>query len=268
MSKLEKLPVFFVTIETLVNMYKQNEEVKFENLVVITDQRIPICKVYYAENKIIGNPYKLEVNKSKFISWRQKVVQFIVDDMIVRHQKGQAYRTLTTYVQKVFNFIDWIDQNSIVLNDDINTAKYAFWQYTTFLKSKIRDGGYSQGEAHSRHAYAYKLLDTIYQDSENIIGAGIRIIPNRRPNKVVKSQSEDQKYHYNFYYSFFHQVTDFLLENKPYPLKLNLPSGNMWCLPSRYTFFTNNKEFPMAFNPDNGMVRSEQEIKDLLNFRT
>lgn len=203
MSKLEKLPVFFVTIETLVNMYKQNEEVKFENLVVITDQRIPICKVYYAENKLTTNPYTLEVDKSTFLLWRQKVVQFIVDDMIVRHQKGQAYRTLTTYVQKVFNFIDWIDQNSIVLNDDINTAKYAFWQYTTFLKSKIRDGGYSQGEAHSRHAYAYKLLDTIYQDSENIIGAGIRIIPNRRPNKVVKSQSEDQKYHYNFYYSFF-----------------------------------------------------------------
>ena len=57
MSKLEKLPVFFVTIETLVNMYKQNEEVKFENLVVITDQRIPICKVYYAENKIISIHY-------------------------------------------------------------------------------------------------------------------------------------------------------------------------------------------------------------------
>ena len=265
MSKLEKLPVFFVTIETLVNMYKQNEEVKFENLVVITDQRIPICKVYYAENKIIGNPYKLEVNKSKFISWRQKVVQFIVDDMIVRYQKGQTNRTLSAYVQKVFNFIDWIDQNNIVLNDDINTAKYAFLQYTAFLKSKIRDGGYSQGEAHSRHTYAYKLLNTIYQDSENIIGAGIKIIPNKRPNKVVKSQSEDQKYHYNFYYSFFHQVTDFLLENKSYPLKLKLQSGDLWCLPSRYTFFTSDKKFPMAFNPDNGTVRSEHEIKDLFN---
>mgnify|MGYP003618642972 CR=1 FL=1 len=210
MSKLEKLSVFFVTIETLVNMYKQNEEVKFENLVVITDQRIPICKVYYAENKIIGNPYKLEVNKSKFISWRQKVVQFIVDDMIVRYQKGQTNRTLSAYVQKVFNFIDWIDQNNIDLDDDINTAKYAFLQYTAFLKSKIRDGGYSQGEAHSRHTYAYKLLNTIYQDSENIIGAGIKIIPNKRPNKVVKSQSEDQKYHYNFLRNILEKTATFL----------------------------------------------------------
>ena len=57
MSKLEKLPVFFVTIETLVNMYKQNEEVKFENLGVITDQRIPICKVYYTENKLINSTF-------------------------------------------------------------------------------------------------------------------------------------------------------------------------------------------------------------------
>ena len=31
MSKLEKLPIFFVTIETLVNMYKQNEDMRFEN---------------------------------------------------------------------------------------------------------------------------------------------------------------------------------------------------------------------------------------------
>ena len=105
MSKLEKLPIFFVTIETLVNMYKQNEEVKFENLVVITDQRIPICKVYYAENKLTTNPYTLEVDKSTFLLWRQKVVQFIVDDMIVRYQKGQTNRTLSAYVQKVFNFI-------------------------------------------------------------------------------------------------------------------------------------------------------------------
>ena len=60
-------------------------------------------------------------------------------------------------------------------------------------------------------------------------------------------------------------MTDFLLENKSYPLKLKLQSGDLWCLPSRYTFFTNNKEFPMAFNPDNGTVRSEQEIKDLFN---
>ena len=51
MSKLEKLPIFFVTIETLVNMYKQNEDMRFENLGVITDQRIPVCQVYYPEKK-------------------------------------------------------------------------------------------------------------------------------------------------------------------------------------------------------------------------
>lgn len=60
-------------------------------------------------------------------------------------------------------------------------------------------------------------------------------------------------------------MTDFLLENKPYPLKLKLPSCDIWCLPSRYTFYTKDKEFSMAFNPENGTVRSEQEIKDLFN---
>ena len=265
MSKLEKLPIFFVTIETLVNMYKQNEDMRFENLGVITDQRIPVCQVYYPEKKLIPNPYTLQVNKENIIKWRQKIVQFIIDDMVLRSQKGQANRTLTTYTQKVFNFIDYIDSNNLELNDNIKTARDVFWQYTAFLKSKIRDGGYSQGEAHSRHNYAYKLLNTIYQDKENIIAAGIKIIPNSRSNKVEKTSTEDQKYHYNFYYNFFHQVTDFLLENKPYPLKLKLPSCDIWCLPSRYTFYTKDKEFSMAFNPENGTVRSEQEIKDLFN---
>lgn len=263
MSDLKKLPLFFVDIETLVNLYMKNEEINLQNLVVITDQRIPICKVYYTNNKLIGNPYKLNVKKETFLPWRQKIAQYIVDDMIFRYQKGQSNRTLTTYVQKIFNFIDWIDENNLILNDNIETAKYTFWQYTSFLKSKIRDGGYSNGEAHTRHMQAFKLLNTIYSDKENFIAGGIKIIKNTRLNKIEKSQSEDQKYHYNFYYTFFHQITDFLLENKPYPLNLDFTSGNMWCLPSRYTFFTNSKEFPMAFNPDNGEVRTEREIKEL-----
>jgi len=147
------------------------------------------------------------------------------------------------------------------LDDDINTAKYAFLQYTAFLKSKIRDGGYSQGEAHSRHTYAYKLLNTIYQDSENIIGAGIKIIPNKRPNKVVKSQSEDQKYHYNFYYSFFHQVTDFLLENKSYPLKLKLQSGDLWCLPSVTHFLLATKSFRWLLTQITGRLEVNTKLK-------
>ena len=113
MSKLEKLPIFFVTIETLVNMYKQNEDMRFENLGVITDQRIPVCQVYYPEKKLIPNPYTLQVNKENIIKWRQKIVQFIIDDMVLRSQKGQANRTLTTYTQKVFNFIDYIDSNNL-----------------------------------------------------------------------------------------------------------------------------------------------------------
>lgn len=266
MDNLEKLPIFYVSVETLVNMYKRNEDIKFENLGIITDQRIPVCQVYYPEKKIIINPYTLKVNKEKLIKWRQKIVQFIIDDIVLRYQKGQTNRTITTYTQKVFKFIDWVDNNQIELNDDIQTAQNAFWQYTTFLKSKIRDGSYSHATAHSKHMYAYKLLNKIYQDKENIIAAGIRIIPNKRPNKVEKSQSEDQRYHYNFYYSFFNQVTDFLLENKPYPLKLHLPSGDIWCLPSsKSIFFTDGKEFPMAFDPYDGTVRSEDEIKKLFN---
>ena len=44
-------------------MYKQNEDMRFENLGVITDQRIPVCQVYYPEKKLIPNPYTFSRQK-------------------------------------------------------------------------------------------------------------------------------------------------------------------------------------------------------------
>ncbi len=205
------------------------------------------------------------VTRKKMIKWRQKVAQFIIDDIVLKYQMGRSYGTIEVFIQQIFYFIDWIDSNNLELNNNIQTAKIAFQQYTIFLRSKIRNGSLAIRTAHIKHIAVYKLLNSIYEDKENVIAAGIQLIKKVRSNTIGKSHLKDQQYHYNFYYNFFHQVTNFLLENKPYPLKLHLPSNDIWFLPTRRTFFNDVKEYPMAFNYLDGTVREEVEIKELFN---
>jgi hypothetical protein len=267
MNNLEKLPIFFVNIETVINMYQENENINLENLVITGEYKMAICQIYYPEKKIIPQPYTLMINKEKIIKWRQKIAQFIIDYIVSKYQIGRSYGTIGTFIQQIFYFVNWIDSNNLELNNNIQTAKVAFQQYTIFLKSKIRDGSLAIRTAHTKHISAFKLLNSIYEDKENIIAAGIQLIKKVRSNIIGKSDLKDQQYHYNFYYNFFHQVTNFLLENKPYPLKLHLPSNDIWFLPTRRTFFNDVKEYPMAFNYLDGTVREEVEIKELFNLK-
>ena len=158
-----------------------------------------------------------------------------------------------------------MNQENFLYIKDLSEAINIFYHYTYFLKNKMRLGQYSQGEAHTKHASAYKLLYTIFNDKENNLLSAVTLIPNSRNSKYEKSSDEDKKYHYNFYYNFFHQVTDFLLNNHPYPLKLNLSNTEIWCLPSMRLFFDKNQDFPMAFNPENGQVRSIESFQEIYN---
>ena len=268
MNTLEKIPLFFVDIETFINLYKKNENINLENLVITGELKIAICQIYYPEKKLIPQPYTLMATKRKIIKWRQKIAQFIIDYMVLKYQMGRSYGTIATFIQQIFYFIDWIDNNELELNSNIQTAKVAFQQYTIFLKSKIRDGSLAIRTAHTKHISAFKLLNSIYEDKENIIAAGIQLIKKVRSNIIGKSDLKDQQYHYNFYYKFFHQVTNFLLENKPYPLKVILPSQDIWFLPTRQIFYNDTKKYPMAFNYIDGTIREENEIKELFNLKS
>lgn len=268
MNNLEKLPIFFVNIETVINMYQENENINLENLVITGEYKMAICQIYYPEKKIIPQPYTLMINKEKIIKWRQKIAQFIIDYIVSKYQIGRSYGTIGTFIQQIFYFVNWIDSNNLELNNNIQTAKVAFHLYTTFLKSKIRDGSLAIRTAHIKHISVFKLLNSIYDDKENVIAAGIQLIKKVRSNIIEKSDLKNQQYHYNFYYNFFNHVTDFLLKNKPYPLKVLLPSKNIWFLPTRQIYYNDTKKYPMAFNYIDGTIREENEIKELFNLQS
>ena len=264
MSKLITIPIDFITIEDLIIQYQNNLTVNSDNLGIIADQRSILSQILYTEYKLYKNPYKLMVNKNTYQSERKNIIQYIIEEIIITNrQKGNSDITINRKIQYLIVFIRWMNQENFLYIRNLDEAVNIFYRYTLFLKSKIRLGQYSQGEIHSRHTCVHKMLSTIFNDKANILLSGIILITNSRSEKKVKSSNEDKKYHYNFYYSFFHQVTDFILNNESYPLKLHLQLGEFWCLPSKHIFFVKGRPFPMAFDPENGQTRSVDNFQEI-----
>lgn len=247
-----------VLVETLIEAYRKGREIDYQKLGIITDQKIILSQVLFQKTKITKTPYVLMADRNTFNEERKKLIEYIVEDIVIKnHDKGNSNRTISSAISKCINFINWCNIENISFFNNIKTATKAFILYTDYLKESIRLGKYSQGEAHSKHMASYKLLNTIFNDDKNIIGSGIKIIQNKRNNKVVKSSEENQKYHFNFYHAFFNQITDFLLENKKYPFLLELQNKQVWCLPSISCFIHSEKQSPMPFNMINGEIHKE-----------
>ena len=261
MDNMKRIPIFFIEVKQFIQMYRKNEDINLRNLGIITDQKIILSQVFYADKKIISRPYSLFANKDSFNIDRNIILKYIIEELIIKHyDKGNSHRTITTAISKCFNFIDWCNNEKLNFIKNIEMARNVFILYTNFLRESIRTGKYSQGEAHTKHMASYKLLVNIFNDTKNIIGNGINIIPNKRLNNISASAQEDKKYHFNFYYSFFNQVAKFLIENEKYPLSLKLPQTHIWCIPSTTKFITTKSNCPMAFNIKDGSLFSEEEI--------
>lgn len=268
MSKLENLPIFFVSIETLVNTYKKDGKIDFSQLGIITSKKIILTQILYSNKSIINKPYTLFIDKMSYIKQREKIIQFIIDDIIIpKYQLGQSLATLYSNISYVIQFVNWLNYENISIINNTFHAKEIFINFTQYLKESIRLGTKKQSTAHVHHNLVLKLLRYLMNDLENHIGSNIQIIPNTRINKTFKSSKEEQEYHFNFYYNLFHQLTDFLLEKQLYPLKLNLPSNEVWIIPSSYVYITEQTKAPRAFNFFTGKVKSIEELKKEYGYR-
>lgn len=267
MDNMEKLPIFFVSVETLVNMYKDTSEVNFSQLGVITSKRICLSQILYTEKKLKTKPYSLYINKKTYVSKREIFIEYIINEIIIpKYQLGQSGATLYSNISYIIQFVNWLNDESIEYINNKIDAKEIFLKYSYYLKTSIRNGMIGQATAHVHQRTTLKLLRYITQDKENYISSGIQLITNIRINKTIQSTDEDREYHFNFYHKLFHQLTDFLLDKKEYPFSINLPCGNIWVLPSVTSFLSNNKIAPFAFDMTTGKLQTIDNLKKLYNY--
>ena len=179
MNKLEKLPIFFVSIETLVNTYKKDGKIDLNQLGIITSKKIILSQVLYSNKSIINKPYTLFVDKMSYVKQREKIIQFIIEEIIIpKFQLGQSLATFYTNISYIIQFVKWLDDKKILKIDTIIQAKEIFLNYTQYLKESIRTAVKSQATSHVHHNIVLKLLRFLTDDSENYVGSNIQIIPN------------------------------------------------------------------------------------------
>lgn len=269
MSEMVKQPIFFLTPEAIKDIYKDRELPDYSNIGVQLDQKLILSQILYGTKRIVRNPYSLYVNPKTLIVERRIVIDYILNNIVIpQYQNGKSLRTSTAKIQKIITFIDWVDTNDIDFLQNKAIARTSLENYTLHLKTNIRQSMLSQGEAHARHFAVMNFLRSIHNDKTGEITAGIRPIPNKREGKVVKSSDENMSYSFNFYYSLFSQIADFLLNDHKYPFKLNLPGENLWVIPSQYWIKPKHREYGiMAFDYTEGRIRAEDEITNLYGLK-
>ena len=267
MDNMEKLPIFFVSVEALVNMHKNTSEINFSQLGVIISKKICLSQILYTEKKLKTKPYSLYVNKKTYVPKRKIFIEYIINEIIIpKYQLGQSGATLYSNISYIIQFVSWLNDEHIEYIDNKIVAKEIFLKYSYYLKTSIRNGAIGQATAHVHQRITLKLLRYITQDKENYISSGIQLITNIRKNKTLKSTDEDRKYHFNFYYKLFHQLTDFILDKKKYPMNLNLASGDIWVLPSSTVFISNGKNAPHAFDTTTGDLHEIKTLRKLYGY--
>lgn len=270
MNNLEKLPIFFINIETLINMYQENEKIEFENLGVIVGSKFILSQVLYLKKKIIKIPYSIFVDKKTYTKKRELIIKYMIEELIIKkYHLGQKKATIYTSLGHVISFIDWIIDDKTDFLNSIEEAQKVFLEYTYYLNISIKNNIYTQGSAHSYQYAALKMLQYFHDDKENKISTITPLIKNIRDTKMEKSLDKDKKYHFNFYYKFFHGIANFILNYEKYPFKLNLVSNDIWVTPSPFGYIMNNhkKKVPKCFNIISGEPYTIEEMKTLYNIQ-
>lgn len=264
MSELEKISVLFISIESLINIYKKRDKVELDNLgIIIFGKKTIICQILYKDKEIIGHPYTLKANKKSCVAWRKKIIEYTLEETITKFQLGLSSSSVNSIISRVISFVNWLDKNSLELTDDIKNAVHVFMEYTLFLKAKIRNSALKNSTARRKQSSVHELLNKIYNDKENIIGNSVSFIPRKITIllKSEKSTDEEQKYHYNFYYNMFHQIADFILNDGQFPLKMKLGAKKFWCLPYQKLFFKEtDTNYPRIFNKKDGTIKEAEEL--------
>lgn len=228
---MKRKTVFYLEANLLSEIYRQGILKDYTSIGFTMDNRkIILSQILYKRKKIKQRPYSLFVDSKSYQKEREKLIDYLIEEQIIKRlQKGDKSSTILNFIRKIFSFINWADKEDIDFYQNINVSRIAYEKYTMYLREKIRKNELKQRSASSYHFASIKFLRELNLDTEGYISAGIKSIPYIfELNNTKKNIEEDISYAFKTYTLFFEQVTDFLLEKKLYPLKVNLLNDTLW----------------------------------------
>jgi hypothetical protein len=245
-NNFKKQPIIFYTVDKIYDLTINNKlntvnlrccGIKYNPL---SGERLMISNLLYKKTIIKRKPFSLYVDPASFYKDRLIIVQFILDDLARRKQKGNSPGTIRQFVRDIVKFCEWLTNENISFSKTIDEAKQLYHMYIFHLKNKIKAGNLSYSYAQTLSSNSLQLLVYVFDDYNGFISSGISPIPAKTTNSTEKVSDEDFIYSFNFFHQLFSQLADFLLEQKQYPFILNLPRKDLWVIPSR-TWVKNEK---------------------------
>ncbi|MDX4049127.1 hypothetical protein Q6A75_09340 [Aliarcobacter skirrowii] len=234
----------------------------------LSGERLILSDVLYKKSQIKRKPYTLYVDQSSLDKDRFVIVQFLLDDIARRKQKGNTPATIKAFIRDIGTFCKWLTNENIKFSKTIKEAKQLYHMYMFYLKNNIKAGNMAHYYARTLSSNTLQLLVYVFDDYNGFISSGISPIPAIRLNVTEKASNEDFIYSFNFFHQLFSQLADFILEEKQYPFLLNLPRESLWVIPSRTWVRNENTEhYLKSYNYKTGQIKSVKEIQKAYGFK-
>ncbi len=213
-------------------------------------------------------PFLLYAEEDTFDIGRIHIIRLLIHDIIERKTKGLRTTTVREQVQFYIRFIDWVDKNNYSITT-IDNAHTAYFQYSNYLQKRISlYKNITSTSAERLQSASLKILKMIFNDRIGVIDLGVNPITKEFRRSAGPLDINKLSYAIKFYYNLFHQISDFLLQHKPYPFQLDLPNEKLWVWCGSPWILPKHKKKTVSrifFNYDLGQIRQESEVAQLSN---
>jgi hypothetical protein len=266
-----KITPMFIDLEEYLDREYPTSLLNYKKLVVkYKGHNIALFKLCYGKYKVTGKSFFIE--EKTYMKTFEIVIRYVFEILIQHVQIGKALNTFLSFIKRLNQFCTWCFDN----NFDIKTIKESsesYISYSIYLKGLLRQGK-SLRHCMDLQRCVRNVLTIIHDDKQMIITNSASLIslhgegvPQRR---TEPSSLELNAYHLEFYKSIFNQISDFLIEKRPYPFKLKLTNMTYNVLPTQKKFYSVNAEFssPIGLNHKEGRAYTYDELKEILPQKT
>lgn len=193
-----------------------------------------------------------EVVTSSLLKHRPKQIRQLIKVLSsLKTDSGKALTTTRAYVHKMIQFVDWADANK--LHDCLaggEATRNAFRAWATHTQERYRRQEFGQSH-HNQLLYRVCELLEATTGLENLM-QGIRKVKERsNPNGGTEPLAvHDFAHAVALNQSLFDGLCDLVLEQRPFPYKLDLPGSLGWAENSLWLFPTNMWRLPPHLRDD------------------
>ena len=200
-----------------------------------------------------------------------RVVSYVDDEILSGRNRST---TVAARLRSFLFFIEWADKNgySNVLRDS-RSATAAFGDFVTSERDRVRAGSLALNTAAVTQQQAMSFMSELLADDTFGRGLALLSIDSRLRQNTRPPGEDAQGKVLSLCEALFKGVTSFVLENRPYPHRLAMPSYLSWSAQGLWLFPTprmyvappmageSNYRRDFGYDYLNGRVRTKEELR-------